>query len=84
MRRVFRIGTALLGLMVAVGVRGASAHEVRPGYLAMTEVAPGRYQVVFKVPMRGSARLRMVAVLPAASISKHCSAVSLVPIASNE
>ena len=26
----------------------------------------------------------MVAVLPAASISKHCSAVSLVPMASNE
>lgn len=65
MSRALRIGTALFGLMVALGVGVASAHEVRPGYLAMTEVAPGRYQVVFKVPMRGTARLRMTAVLPA-------------------
>ena len=65
MSLALRICRVLLGLMVAVGVGGASAHEVRPSYLAMTEVAPGRYQVVFKVPMRGSARLRMVAVLPA-------------------
>jgi hydrogenase/urease accessory protein HupE len=35
------------------------AHEVRPGYLEVTETAPERYQVLWKVPMKGDAVLRM-------------------------
>lgn len=40
------------------------AHEVRPGYLEVTETAPERYQVLWKVPMKGDAVLRMSPLLP--------------------
>ncbi len=51
----------------------ALGHEVRPGYLEMTEVAPGRYDVVFKTPSSGGLRLKMHAVLP-----ESCPATTLV------
>jgi hydrogenase/urease accessory protein HupE len=34
-----------------------SAHEVRPAYLAIEEVAPGEFDILFKTPMRGEMRL---------------------------
>jgi hydrogenase/urease accessory protein HupE len=37
----------------------AAAHELRPGFLEITEIAPARYDVRFKVPARGTLRLRM-------------------------
>ena len=40
------------------------AHEVRPGYLELTETAPERYQVLWKVPMKGDAVLRMSPLFP--------------------
>ena len=40
------------------------AHEVRPGYLEVTETAPERYQVLWKVPMKGDAVLRMSPLFP--------------------
>ena len=39
-------------------------HEVRPGYLEVTETAPERYQVLWKVPMKGDAVLRMSPLFP--------------------
>ena len=37
----------------------ANAHEVRPAYLELSEVAPGRFDVLLKTPMRGDARLAL-------------------------
>jgi hydrogenase/urease accessory protein HupE len=35
----------------------AVAHEIRPAYLELSEVAPSEFDVLFKTPMRGDARL---------------------------
>ena len=35
------------------------AHEVRPAYLELKETAPGVFDVLFKTPMRGDARLAL-------------------------
>jgi hydrogenase/urease accessory protein HupE len=35
------------------------AHEVRPAYLELRETAPGLFDVLFKTPMRGDARLAL-------------------------
>ena len=37
----------------------AFAHEVRPAYLDLREEAPGIFDVLFKTPMRGDARLAL-------------------------
>ena len=37
----------------------AFAHEVRPAYLDLREKAPGIFDVLFKTPMRGDARLAL-------------------------
>jgi hydrogenase/urease accessory protein HupE len=37
----------------------ASAHEVRPAYLELTEKAPGSFDVLFKTPMQGDLRLAL-------------------------
>ena len=37
----------------------SSAHEVRPAYLELREVAPGEFSVLFKTPMRGDLRLAL-------------------------
>ena len=64
------IALATCGLGAASPALG---HEVRPGYLEMTEVAPGRYDVLFKTPSAGGLRLKMHAVLP-----ESCPATTLV------
>jgi hydrogenase/urease accessory protein HupE len=38
---------------------GAFAHEVRPAYLELKEATPGTFDVLFKTPMRGDARLAL-------------------------
>ena len=35
------------------------AHEVRPAYLELREIAPGIFEVLFKTPMQGDARLAL-------------------------
>jgi len=35
------------------------AHEVRPAYLELRETAPGSFDILFKTPMRGDARLAL-------------------------
>lgn len=37
----------------------ASAHEIRPAYLEVREESAGRYQVLWKTPMRGDMRLSL-------------------------
>ena len=55
------VALLLLGLAAA----RANAHEVRPGYLELTEVGDGSYEALWKVPARGEYRLALYARLPA-------------------
>jgi len=45
---------AILGLLITAS---ASAHEVRPAFLELTERAPGEFDVLWKVPAMGGAAL---------------------------
>jgi hypothetical protein len=54
---------AALVMLAAAGT--VLAHEVRPGYLELREFAPGEFTVLWKVPMRGEARLALRPRLPA-------------------
>jgi hydrogenase/urease accessory protein HupE len=56
----------LVGLMAAVlvPVSAARAHEVRPAYLQIDEVGPGRYQVLWRTPVLSGMRLPVVLRLP--------------------
>jgi len=53
-------------LLVALGwtAPGASAHEVRPGFLQIREVGQDSFDVVWKVPASGEYRLSMYVRLP--------------------
>jgi len=58
----------LLALLAAIGlalVSPAAAHELRPGYLQLDEVSPGRFAVLWKVPAMGDRRLGIYLKLPA-------------------
>ncbi len=56
---------ALAACLIAAGAGRASAHEVRPGYLELREVAPGRFEVLFKTPTLAGRRYHLTAALPA-------------------
>jgi hydrogenase/urease accessory protein HupE len=60
-RAPIRLLAAVVLLMIA---QPAFAHEVRPGYLELREVASGEFAVLWKVPMRGDARLSLRPRLP--------------------
>lgn len=62
---------ALAAILCALAVLPASAHEVRPGYLAINETATDEYRVQWKVPARGQMRLAIYPVLP-----ENCSVTS--------
>lgn len=47
----------LICLAIAALTTPAATHEVRPAYLALEEVAPDEFDVLFKTPMRGDMRL---------------------------
>ena len=56
----------LLLLAFALGTTGTvGAHEVRPGYLELHEVSPGRYEVVWKHPTGGETQITLTPVFPA-------------------
>lgn len=50
---------ALLIVLLALFAAQAWAHEMRPGYLEVKEVAPSSYSVLWKVPVRGDLRLQL-------------------------
>lgn len=54
----------LLALLLAGVSTGAAAHEVRPGYLEISETATDVFDVAWKVPARGEYRLSMYVRLP--------------------
>jgi len=51
----------LAGLVVAPAGR---AHEARPGYLELTETAPGRFSVLWRTPVLAGMRLPLVLKIP--------------------
>jgi len=53
-------------IMQALTIPNASAHELRPAYLEMREIAPDTFSVVWKVPARGEFRLALDLRLPEA------------------
>lgn len=46
---------------------GAQAHEIRPGFLGLTEAASGTYDVMWTQPVAGALRLALAPILP-----DHC------------
>ena len=57
---------ALLFVVGALGsIAPLDAHEVRPGYLELTEVSPGRYDVLWKHPAGGEVKISLTPVFPA-------------------
>jgi hydrogenase/urease accessory protein HupE len=64
--RLIRAFQAMLALLVVLlaHVLHANAHEARPAYLALTETAPDRFDVVWRMPMGSGTRLPVVLQLP--------------------
>lgn len=58
-----RIAAAVLTLLL-VGAGGALGHEVRPALLQLTEVAPDRFDYLWRVPARGERSLSLAFRLP--------------------
>ena len=58
----------LLLLAILCSALPATAHEVRPGYLEITETGTDQYAVVWKVPMKGDAVLHLIPVFPKSCI----------------
>jgi hypothetical protein len=56
MRRTVRGMLALLATIVMLlAAPPVAAHELQPGFLELKEVAPGRYDVLWKLPSLGEA-----------------------------
>ncbi len=53
----------LLAILVGAALP-ALAHEVRPGYLQLREIAPNAYAVLWKLPLSAAAGQRLAPVLP--------------------
>ena len=58
------LSSSLILLQVLLWVGNVLAHELRPGFLSLTETTSFSYDVLWKVPMRGNKRLRMEPVFP--------------------
>jgi hydrogenase/urease accessory protein HupE len=57
--------TFLIIFMVLASFQGASAHDARPAYMQVTEVAPQRYEVIWRTPVLSGMRLPVVLRFPA-------------------
>lgn len=58
--------SVFLGIVLAICalLQSASAHESRPAYMQVTEVAPKRYEIVWRTPVLSGMRLPVVLRLP--------------------
>jgi hydrogenase/urease accessory protein HupE len=62
---MWRSTIAMIGFLVmAMLISVASAHEIRPGYLQIDEIGPGRYQLLWRTPLLSGMRLPVVLRLP--------------------
>jgi len=57
------LARALLLICIAAPV---AAHEVRPAYLQISEIAPSKYDILWKTPAQGDMRLALNVILPPA------------------
>jgi hypothetical protein len=65
--RALRLAVVLCALVGALVAAGARAHELQPGFLELTETAPGGYDVLWKLPSLGESsdtRMPIVPVFP--------------------
>ncbi|WP_309605911.1 HupE/UreJ family protein [Phenylobacterium sp.] len=69
----------LVLLFVATAPGGASGHEIRPALIQITEMGPGRYDVVWKQPMVGDMTLHMVPHLSSGVIDREASSTTSAP-----
>ena len=51
--------------VVLASFQGASAHDARPAYMQVTEIAPQRYEVIWRTPVLSGMRLPVVLRFPA-------------------
>lgn len=63
MRRSIVLCLSISGLLLLTSAIGY-AHEVRPGYLEITEYEPGQYNVLWKAPSRSGMRMLIEPALP--------------------
>jgi len=70
---------ALAAVLVLAGLCTAQAHEARPGYLELRESSPGRYDVLWKQPVRGEYRLRLDPVFPDSCAIESAGGQQLTP-----
>ena len=61
-RPKFSLVGLLATLIMATSI--ACAHEIRPAYLQIDEVAPGRYQILWRTPVLSGMRLPVMLQLP--------------------
>ncbi len=61
---LLRSSLIAVALAVLAHPSGAWAHESRPAYLEITETAPGRYDVLWRIPVLSGMRLPVVLRLP--------------------
>jgi hypothetical protein len=67
-RRHFRMARSALlviGLSALASFESASAHDARPAYMQVTEVAPQRYEVIWRTPVLSGMRLPVILRFPA-------------------
>ena len=62
-RRIVGFAAAVV-LVLLAGLPAASAHESRPAYLEIKEMAPGQYELLWRTPVLAGARLPLVLTLP--------------------
>ena len=53
------VRAAVLAALLSLGAARAHAHEVRPGYLELREIAPGVFEVLFKTPTLAGTRFNL-------------------------
>ncbi len=69
----------LAAICVAALARAASAHEVRPGYLEISEGAEGRWEVLWKRPIAGERALYLRVILGDADLEGLPGRITQVP-----
>ena len=78
------LSLVVLGLLVLLAdARHANAHEARPAYLALTETAPDRFDLVWRTPVVSGMRLPVVLQLPDGATNVTSRACTSCPIRSS-
>jgi hypothetical protein len=60
-----RSAVLIIVFAVLASIHGASAHDARPAYMQVTELAPQRYEIIWRTPVLSGMRLPVVLRFPA-------------------